>query len=87
MHCFGMLLDGRARPTGIRQRGTEATMLLLLNSHHDLVHFTLPSCPGGDTWTLVLDTNIPESEVAAHFGSGIDYGMTGRSLVLFALSA
>ncbi len=30
MRCFGMLMDGRARPTGVRQLGTEATMLLVL---------------------------------------------------------
>ncbi|MCU1294564.1 MAG: glycogen debranching protein GlgX, partial [Bryobacterales bacterium] len=42
MRCFGMLLDGRAQPTGIRQRGREATLLLIFNSHHDLVNFTLP---------------------------------------------
>jgi isoamylase len=42
MRCFGMLRDGRARPTGVRQRGTEATMLLGLNAHHDVVGFTLP---------------------------------------------
>src|ERR1700694_5338639 len=42
MRCFGMLMDGRARPTGLRQRGTEATILLALNAHHDLVEFTLP---------------------------------------------
>jgi len=49
MRCFGMLIDGRARPTGVRQRGTEATMLLVFNAHHDLVEFTPPSCPGGNT--------------------------------------
>lgn len=27
MRCFGMLMDGRARPTGVPQRGTEATLL------------------------------------------------------------
>ena len=37
MRCFGMLMDGRAQTTGVRQRGTEATMLLVLNAHHDLV--------------------------------------------------
>jgi glycogen operon protein len=85
MHCFGMMIDGRARPTGVRQRGTEATMLLALNAHHDLVRFTLPSCPGGETWTLLLDTNI--DDVPAHYAghSGDVYDMTARSLVLFRL--
>lgn len=90
MRCFGMLMDGRARPTGLRQRGTEATMLMVLNAHHDLVEFELPVCQGGDTWTLVLDTNVSSnvsSNVATQkFYNGDKYGVTGRSLLLFALS-
>jgi glycogen operon protein len=87
MHCFGMLMDGRARPTGLRQRGTEATMLLVLNAHHDLVEFTLPACSGGDHWALVLDTHVPDADLASRFASGASYGMTARSLVLFTLVA
>jgi len=85
MRCFGMLLDGRARPTGVRQRGTEATMLLVLNAHHDLVQFTLPVCAGGEHWSVVLDTNAPESETKETFASGDTYQITGRSLLLFVL--
>ena len=44
MRCFGMLLDGRAQPTGIRQRGSEATLLMVINVHHDLVNFIMPAC-------------------------------------------
>ncbi len=40
--CFGMLLDGRAQATGIRRPATDATLLLVLNAHHDVVGFTLP---------------------------------------------
>jgi isoamylase len=86
MRCFGMLMDGRARPTGVRQRGTEATMLLVLNAHHDLVQFTLPSSPGGDSWSVVLDTNIPETDTGASVASGERYAVTGRSLLLLALN-
>jgi isoamylase len=86
MRCFGMLMDGRARPTGLRQRGTEATMLMVLNAHHDLVEFQLPVCQGGDTWTLVLDTNVALEPVPGIFTNGDKYGVTGRSLLLFALS-
>jgi glycogen operon protein len=83
MRCFGMMIDGRARPTGVRQRGTEAAMLLVLNSHHDLVEFTLPDCPGGPTWALVIDTNIAGEEPQFRGEIGAKYGMTGRSLALF----
>jgi glycogen operon protein len=87
MRCFGMMMDGRARPSGVRQRGTEATMLMVLNAHHDLVEFTLPECPGGRIWSLEIDTNIADAQPEFKGESGEKYGMTGRSLALFALSA
>src|SRR4051794_15927317 len=40
---LGVLLDGRAQPTGIRRRGTDLTLLLLMNAHHDAVVFKLPT--------------------------------------------
>jgi isoamylase len=82
MKCFGMLIDGRARPSGVRQRGTEATMLLVLNSYHDLVSFTLPDSPGGNGWSLLVDTNLPDGESKYRGKAGDAYGMTGRSLIL-----
>ncbi|MEA2783163.1 MAG: isoamylase [Rhodospirillaceae bacterium] len=85
MRCFGMLVDGRAQATGIRQRGQDATLLLVLNGHHDLVKFTLPETTGGHRWSLLIDTNIPESEPKEEFKTGDVYDVTGRSLLLFAL--
>ena len=85
MRCFGMLMDGRARPTGVRQRGTEATMLLIFNGHFDMVEFTLPSAPGGNTWTRLIDTNVPHDEETPAFKVGDVYGVTARSLLLFSL--
>ncbi|MGB6485769.1 MAG: glycogen debranching protein GlgX [Steroidobacteraceae bacterium] len=85
MRCFGMLMDGRARPSGVAQRGTEATMLLVLNAHHDLVQFTLPGAPGGTSWRLLIDTNVPDSDAEEGFALGHAYGVTGRSLLLFVL--
>jgi isoamylase len=83
MRCFGMMMDGRARPSGVRQRGTEAAMLLVMNSHHDLVEFTLPECPGGRFWSLEIDTNITDEPAKFRGETGDVYGMTGRSLALF----
>jgi isoamylase len=85
MRCFGMIMDGRAQPTGVRQRGTEATMLLILNGHFDLVEFTLPTAPGGSTWTRLIDTNVPHDEETPAFNAGDAYGVTARSLLLFSL--
>jgi isoamylase len=83
MRCFGMMIDGRARPSGVRQRGTEAAMLMVMNSHHDLVEFTLPECPGGKFWSLTIDTNIADDEAKYRGETGDIYGLTGRSLALF----
>ena len=33
--CFGMMIEGRAQPTGIRQKGSDATVLIVLNPHYD----------------------------------------------------
>jgi isoamylase len=87
MRCFGMLLDGRAQVTGIRQRGKQATLLIVINDHHDLVEFTLPECPGGDTWSLLIDTNITDNSEEGCFKVGDSYGVTARSLLLFALES
>ena len=83
MKCFGMLIDGRSRPTGVRQRGTEAAMLIILNSHHDLVNFTLPEYPDGETWDLLLDTDQPQRRTRYRGRNGAVFGITGRSLFLF----
>ncbi len=87
MKCFGMLIDGRAQATGIRRPGSDTTMLIVANSHHDMVHFTLPECTNGAGWVLVLDTNAPERDDEQRFAIGDTYVVTGRSLLLLALTS
>ncbi|HEY0439842.1 MAG TPA: glycogen debranching protein GlgX [Xanthobacteraceae bacterium] len=83
--CMGMLLDGRAQPTGIRRRGTDATLLLVVNAYHDVVRFTLPEVTGGERWICLVDTNRPDLEDPMTFAIGKEYEVTGRSLLLFEL--
>ncbi len=89
VRCFGMLLDGRAQTTGIRQRGKEATMLILINGHHDPVNCVLPEIAGARQWSLLLDTNVPEHSDAAPeippLQAGSQYTTHARSLAVFAL--
>jgi glycogen operon protein len=89
MLCFGMLLDGRAQPTGLRLRGQDATLLVVFNSFHDLVEFTLPGDAPDARWVLLIDTNIPDLPHGhkVQFQTGEVYGVTGRSLLLFSLEA
>jgi isoamylase len=86
MSCFGMLLDGRAQATGIRKSSKDATLLLIINGHHDVVEFTLPECYGGMQWTLLVDTNIADSSAKSMFDPGEKYGVTARSLLLLVLN-
>jgi glycogen operon protein len=81
---LGVLLDGRAQATGIRKRGHDVTVLLLLNAYHEPVEFTLPAGQGGSAWDCLVDTNEPEAE-KTRFAFRKKYLVTGRSLVLFQL--
>ncbi len=83
--CFGMLMDGRAQASGIKRPASDATVLLVLNAHHDVVTFTLPEVMGGNTWRCLLDTNVPDDTGMETYASGEGYVITGRSVVLFVL--
>ena len=83
--CFGMLLDGRAQPTGIKRRGDDATLLLVTNAHHDVVEFTLPEVPEGKRWFRLIDSNVTGGAETPAFEFGHRYQVTGRSLLVFVL--
>jgi glycogen operon protein len=82
---MGMLLDGRAQATGIKRPAMDATLLLIINSHHDVVGFTLPEVTGGSVWRCLVDTNLPDPDEAPRVDTGDTYMVTGRSLLLLAL--
>jgi len=93
MHCFGMLIDGRAQTSGIKRRASDVTLLIVVNAYQDVVKFTLPKFVGGDEWLVFIDTNDLErkqaltpkpSELIQRCPSGSGYEVTGRSLLLFA---
>jgi isoamylase len=85
MRCFGMLMDGRAQVTGIRKRGQDATLLLVINGFHDAVDFTLPEWPEGTGWMLLVDTNAANAAIQSDVGFGQAYQVTGRSVLLLLL--
>jgi len=87
LRCFGMLLDGRAPTSGLRQKGREATILIVVNSHDDSVNFKLPEWPGAGGWCLVIDTNFEEEQEEKRFEQGSDYRATSRSVLLFVMEA
>jgi glycogen operon protein len=87
MHCFGVVIDGRAQATGIKRPASDATLLIAFNSYHDVVKVTLPTLSGATQWSCLIDTNAPERDEISTFESGGEYTITGRSLVLFSLKA
>jgi glycogen operon protein len=81
--CLGMLLDGRAQPTGIRRKGSDRTLLLVLNAHYEPVRFRLPEVPGGTHWECLVDTSRPEIENRPSHAFNADYEVGDRSVLLF----
>lgn len=84
---MGVLLDGRAQPTGIRKRGSDITLLLFFNAYHDVVECKLVDVAGGKSWARLLDTNQPKAGETDTFPLGHIYEVTGRSVVLFELKS
>jgi glycogen operon protein len=88
LKCFGMLLDGRAQTTGIRQQGHEATLLIVINVHHEQLDFTLPESPGSNEWSMMLNTDDPRCEDHCRtLTAGSVYQVPPRSLQTFVLGA
>ena len=83
--CLGMLMDGRAQATGIRKAGSDVTLLLIVNAHHDVVNFSLPEVPEGAHWVCLVDTNQASVSGEEVFEFDSSYAVTGRSLLLFEL--
>jgi glycogen operon protein len=87
--CMGLLLDGCAQIGETYARSKAATLLLIVNAHHDMVLFTLPAVAGGRDWLRLVDTNLPDEgespEDAARLNFQHQYQVTGRSLLLFLL--
>jgi len=80
--CFGMLLDGRGQATGIRRRGSDVTLLIVFNAHHEPVDFKLPRCYDASGWSRIMDTNDPGLP-DQRFRIGAIYKAAARSTLLF----
>lgn len=83
--CLGMLLDGRAQPTGIHKTGGDETVLLIVNARFEGIPFILPETAQGDTWISLIDTSRPDLELAEKYQFGHEYQVPSRCLLLFKL--
>jgi isoamylase len=84
LRCIGMLIDGRAQMTGVRERGSEATLLLVFNGYHEAGKFVLPSPVDGEKWQLLLDTNDP-SQAGQLFAPSQERETPARSVSVFLM--
>lgn len=66
--CFGMLIDGDARPSGLPEKGSSETLLLLVNDQQADTQFTLPRMKRNGQWVLVLSTESDSTTEASHEG-------------------
>nr|WP_298522223.1 glycogen debranching protein GlgX [uncultured Halomonas sp.] len=82
---LGLLLDGRARPSGIRRAGIDVTLLLLFNANHEQESFVLPEVPDSDSWICRLDTQQGLDVANQHYDVGDSYPVAAHSLVMLEL--
>jgi isoamylase len=83
--CFGMLMDGRSQAQGLHERGTDATLLIVFNAHHEPADFVLPRFNGARTWRLLVDTLLDRISAARDYHVDEHYDLSGRSLLVFEL--
>ena len=82
---LGVLLNGRQ--TGLRDAIGRPVIgdhvLVLVNSHHEICDFQLPTPPDGALWELALDTSETQtSTLAMYFGANDPFPLKGRSIVV-----
>ena len=83
--CIGVFYHGED-PSEIDEDGTplkDDSILMIFNSFHDPIQFTLPANPSGVPWELVVDTNTPDHKSdrqSAVRGNSLE--IRGRSFML-----
>jgi len=83
--CLGVYLSGETMEER-DQRGrpiTDDNFLLLFNSHHEVISFSLPALGDDRAWQCLLDTHLAGGlEADGYFRRGQSYPLEGRSLAL-----
>jgi glycogen operon protein len=88
VRCMGMLLAGEV-PNEVDEKGDtvkDDTLLVLLNSHHEPVSFTLPAALADAKWEVIVDANTTEPASSQHLQDEKQPLMVaGRSVVLLQM--
>jgi len=67
VRCIGMMLNGQTIGD-VDEHGmpvVDRTFLTMLNCHHEPIDFKVPEGPEGGQWSVVIDTNEPETEAGS----------------------
>lgn len=78
---LGMLLDGRASPTGIRRMGEDLSLLLIVHAGEEPLRFQLPAVEDVQEWRLLLSTDASLQENSRYDSPGM-LTVPGRTLCL-----
>ncbi len=87
IRCFGIFLAGDV-PGEIDERGMplhDSSMMIIMNSHHETIQFTIPSFLPNSPWHLTLDSNrdkLPPEQIIFNAGENLD--VPARSLILLS---
>jgi glycogen operon protein len=83
--CVQMLLDGRAQATGIRKKGSDLSLLLMFNAHHEPVEFTFPEF-SAKVWKLLVESSDIDRQ-HPHLEFAETHELEGRSLALWEIKS
>ncbi len=84
IRCLGMFLAGNV-PGEMDDRGiplSDSSLILIINSHHDQVSFSVPAFLTEAYWEIAIDTENPNFEQKKVLKSGESLDVKGRSLIL-----
>jgi glycogen operon protein len=88
---LGMFLNGKGIPTpdGRGEPVVDSSFYLLFNGHFEPMKFKLPTCPWGDRWEKVIDTNEPVPDLREHreWDAGDEIETQAHSLVVLRRTA
>jgi glycogen operon protein len=83
---LGLFLNGKAIPTP-DTRGepiVDDSYYILFNAHHEALKFTLPTCPWGERWAMIIDTrqSVPEFRESDQIRAGQQVQLEAHSMMV-----
>jgi glycogen operon protein len=84
IRCLGMFLAGNV-PNEIDEKGiplADDSLILILNSHHEMVRFVIPASLSETAWEVMIDTHHAEPGEVRVVKAGEPMECQSRSLIL-----